>query len=235
MVPTSDKRLEDRERLAEQLSQAARRKGHVPDTSARDGRFVVLLDGLEQDELFMPARTVSGLLEACGKSELIPEESLFMVMPRATSPEQWAIVWRAEGSTTFTGANTFGEVRSSFNEFLQKIGRSGRALGEVSAAMESVATMWDLSSEYLDLTTDDRKVGDALADALGQLATVEEPPPTIVREIAGWFKKRLDLFADEFAKAAGKLAGVGLGAGLAAGAAHVDLPTAIEHLWKLVN
>ncbi len=237
IVPTSGDRLEDRERLAEQLSQAARRKGHVPG-STKDDRFVVLLDGLEQDELFKPARTFTGLLEACGQHALIPETTLFMVMPMAI-PGKWAIVWRTDGSTTFTGAESFGQIRSKYNDFLQKLGRPDRPLAEVSAAMESVATMWGLSSEYLELTTDDRKVGDALADALGQLATVESPPPAIVREIAGWFKRRLDLFADEFAKAAGKTGGhvaaLAVGVGLSAGAAHVDLPSAIEHLWKLVS
>jgi hypothetical protein len=238
-VPVSGERLEDREQLAEQLSRAAVRKGHKAGAPEDVDRIVVLLDGQEQDEVFRPANTFTGLLEGCGQSDLVDEPWLFMVMPTATGTYEWGIVWRSERETIFTGAKTFGEVRHAFNDFLQKMGRPGMPLGEVSAAMESVATMWGLYSDDLDLDAEEQKVGDALADSMGQLATVEHPPKAVVREIAGWFKKRLDLYADEFAKAAGKttghIAGVGISAGLAAGAAHIDLGTAVEHLWRLVQ
>ena len=240
VVPSAGERLDDREQLAEQLSHAARRKGHIKAATTRAPEdFAVLVDGTEQDEVFKSASSVSALIEGSGYPALVSVDRLFMGMPTAAKPDEWAIAWRTERTAVFTGAKTFGDVRAVFNEFLQSMGRPRPPAGEVPMAMESLASMWTLYSEGLDLSPEDRKVGDSLADTMGQLATVENPPMAVVREIAGWFKRRLDVFADEFAKAAGKttghLAGVGISAGLATGAAHVDLTTAVEHLWRLVQ
>jgi len=87
---------------------------------------------------------------------------------------------------------------------------------------------------------DEQRVGDALAEALGQLATAENPPAGVVREAAGWIGHELDLFAEEFANSAGQLAGkadvVGVGAGLLVATSKVSgLSAAVHNLLGLLG
>jgi hypothetical protein len=106
--------------------------------------------------------------------------------------------------------------------------------------MEAVASLWHIHSPALVLLPEDRRIGDAFARLLGELAATEQPPRSVVHEAAAWLAEKLGVFTDEFAKAAGsftgKTAALGAGVGLAWATGKAgDLANAVRNLWEMVR
>jgi hypothetical protein len=161
---------------------------------------------------------------------------------------QWSVAWWAGAlEQTTPVVMSDGVVAEEFDAFLHLIAQQydrdaqpDRLAPAPSTAMEAIASLWPLHAADLLLTPDDRRVGDAMARLLGELAVTQDPPRGVIQEAARWFADKADLFAEEFAKAAGKASGttaavgVGVGVAWATGKAG-DLVSAIRDLWEHVR
>lgn len=79
---------------------------------------------------------------------------------------------------------------------------------EIQSRVEAVVGLIGLTNIHHLFERDDRRTADALTALLAELATVESPPRSIVREAVRWFAGKLDKFSDAAAESAGKAAGM---------------------------
>lgn len=212
------------------FSRIAKRRGHIltEDNSRPDVYASILID--------KPPLTI--VTEEPDSDRIIWAPNQFHALLLSDHPRVIVNTWTHE---THPIEVTTYDVVQTFETFLNAVEAAQQTtIGiEIRVAMESLATLWDRDTDGLPLENDDRITGDALARMLSELAKTTEPPPyEVVHAAAGWFKSRVDIFADAFAKGFGKTLGttgaLAFAGGVGVGVAKGLLP-AIEHLWHLVD
>lgn len=99
--------------------------------------------------------------------------------------------------------------------------------------VEAFVTMWARLSPDLPLSTDERRIGDALASMVSEVIKTDEPPRGILTAAFHWFAHKADVVAEEAAKTFGK--GVGAGAGVAVTGQLPSLLALISRVGDLVR
>ena len=69
-------------------------------------------------------------------------------------------------------------------------------------ALEELVQGWVEVAAGLPLDVEEQRTADGLAHLVGELAKNERPDLGLVQAAVGWFKLRLDMYADEFATSA---------------------------------
>ena len=236
--PSGD-RLEERTRLAELCRARAMSRGHHFTQEKQSADFEVYLSPEYQ---WIPS---DGPWDVNISGHDIGElPRVFLAFPdgsKGSGPITWGISWKCPQriGAFHTVRSGLAGVIEAFDQFLSEL-EAPPPLEDLGPALESISVMWRLHSKELGLDPIEQRIGDALATLLGQMATVDNPPSSIVMEVASWFKDKLDIFATEFSKSAGKSAGsvvgLSLGAGSVLAATHVgDLVDAVKHLWSLLS